>query len=237
MTPTTIPVLAKHGILEAIATFTLVFAGAGSIIAANMSGVDMPLTGIALAHGLAIFIGVAATGHITGGHINPAVTIAFLVTGRIGPGRAAVYIVSQLIGATVGALALFLLTNDAARDAASLGTPLLADGVGLAEGIAIEAVLAFLLVFVIFHTAGHPRGPAIAPLAIGMTITIDILIGGPLTGAAMNPARAFGPALVGGYFNGDHVVYWVGPILGGSIAGLLSHYVIQRGGDQLAEDE
>ena len=232
----TVPLLAKLGILEAIGTFILVFVGAGSIIAGAMSGVDMPLTGIALAHGLAIFVAVSATGHITGGHVNPAVTIAFLITRRITIDRAAVYVAAQLIGATVAALALFLLTNETARDAVSLGTPLLGDGVGLGAGIAIEAILAFLLVFVIFQTAGHPRGPAIAPLAIGMTITIDILIGGPLTGAAMNPARAFGPALVGGYFNSDHVAYWIGPIVGGSAAALLSHYVIQRGGDQEADE-
>ncbi len=231
----TIPVLAKHGILEAVATFTLVFVGAGSIIAASMPGVDMPLIGIALAHGLAIFVGVAATGHITGGHINPAVTIGFLVARRITIDRAAVYIVSQLLGATIGALALFLLTNEAARDAASLGTPLLGDGVDPVTGIAIEAVLTFLLVFVIFQAAVHAKGPAIAPLAIGMTITIDILIGGPLTGAAMNPARAFGPALVGGYFNSDHIVYWIGPILGGSAAAGLAHYVLQRGDDQIPD--
>ncbi len=228
----TVPLLAKQGILEAIATFILVFVGAGAIIANTQTGGASGLIGIALAHGLAIFVGVAATGHISGGHINPAVTISFLITGRIKIEKAAVYIVAQFSGATIGALALLLLTNEAARDATSLGTPLLGDGVDLATGIAIEAVLTFLLVFVIFQTAGHPRGPAIAPLAIGMTITIDILIGGPLTGAAMNPARAFGPALAGGYFDSDHVAYWIGPILGGAAAALLSHYVIQRGGDE-----
>jgi aquaporin TIP len=228
----TVSLLAKQGMVEAIATFILIFVGAGSIIANQQTGGASGLTGIALAHGFAIFVGVSATGHISGGHINPAVTIAFLITGRIKIEKAAVYIAAQLAGATIAALALLVVTAQEDRDAVSLGTPLLAGSVDLGAGIAIEAVLTFFLVFVIFQTAGHPRGPVVAPLAIGGTIMIDILIGGPLTGAAMNPARAFGPALVGGYFNVDHVAYWIGPILGGSLAALLSHYVIQRGGDE-----
>jgi aquaporin Z len=211
-----------------MATFILIFIGAGAIMTSTATGGATGLTGIALAHGLAIFIGVAAMGHVSGAHINPAVTIGFLITRRIPVLNGGVYIVAQLVGAIIGALVLRAAFTSEIVAASSLGTPALGPGVTMMAGILLEAILTFILVTVIFQTAGHPQGPkVIAPLAIGFTITLDILMGGPLTGAAMNPARAFGPALVGGYW-ANHIVYWIGPIAGGALAALVAHHILQR---------
>jgi MIP family channel proteins len=210
-------------IAEAIGAFTLVFAGAGAIILAA-GNANIGLVEIALAHGLAIALMVSALGAISGGHFNPAVTAAMWVTRRIDSIGAVGYVVAQLAGAILAALALTLLYPEGLRAAANLGTPALGPTVDLLPGIGIEAVLTFFLVIVIFGTAVDRRGPHLGGFAIGLTITMDILAGGPLTGAAMNPARAFGPALVSGNW-ADHIVWWIGPLVGAVAAGLLYHYV------------
>jgi aquaporin Z len=203
---------------EAVGTFTLIFIGAGSIIANQLTGGKVGIVGIALAHGLAIATMVAATGHLSGGHLNPAVTWGFMVTRRLPVNVGITYILAQLVGASIGGLLLTAAYPEAARRAVSLGTPTLDPAVTAGVGIVVEAILTFLLVFVIFGSAVDPRGHgAIAPLAIGLVITMDILAGGALTGAAMNPARAFGPALFSGMW-ASHLVYWVGPFLGGGLA-------------------
>jgi aquaporin Z len=129
--------------------------------------------------------------------------------------------VAQLVAAVLGALLLKFVFPDDLTDETSLGAPLLADGIGPAEGVVLEAVLTFFLVWVVFATAADPRGSfkSVAGLGIGLTITFDILIGGPLTGAAMNPARAFGPELVQNVW-GDFWVWYVGPLVGGALAAL-----------------
>ena len=201
---------------EFVGTFTLVFVGAGSIVFASDAG----LVGVALAHGLAIAVMASAVGHISGGHFNPAVTFGFLVTRRIAPPLAAVYCVAQLAGAALGAAALRLtFPDDAGLDQ---GVPVLGATIGAGAGIALEAILTFFLVWVIFATAADPGGAfkAIAGLAIGLTITIDILAAGPLTGAAMNPARSLGPELVLNVWD-DFWVYLVGPLLGAALAALV----------------
>jgi aquaporin Z len=205
----------RRGIAELIGTFTLIFVGMGSIVFAS-SG----LLGVALAHGLAIAIMVSAVGHISGGHFNPAVTFGFLVTRRIAPSLAAVYWVAQLSGALLGALALRATFPDQAN--LDAGVPVLNASIGSGSGLLLEAILTFLLVWVIFATAVDPGGAfkSIAGLAIGLTITIDILAAGPLTGAAMNPARALGPELVQNVWS-DFWVYIVGPGAGAAVAALL----------------
>lgn len=210
----------KACVAELIATFTLVFVGAGAIcLEASKGGVG--LVGIALAHGLAIAVMVAATAHISGGHINPAVTISAWVAKKISTGNAVCYIISQLAGAALGAWFLTCFYKDLAVAPVALGTPILDGALSFGQGAFLEAVLTFLVVFVVFGSAIDGRGAkAIAPLAIGLTVTLDILVGGPLTGAAMNPARAFGPALVSGYWT-NQTVYWVGPIVGGVVAALI----------------
>ncbi len=208
----------RAGLAEAIGTFALVFIGAGSVIADQVSGGRIGLTGIALAHGLAIATLVSATGHLSGGHLNPAVTVGFVVTRRMTVRQGVQYAAAQLIGASFAALFLTASFPEAARQAAHLGTPALARGVTPGVGIVVEAILTFLLVFVVFGVAVDARGPrGIAGLMIGLVIAMDILAAGTLTGGAMNPARAFGPALFSGFWR-NQIVYWIGPLLGGALA-------------------
>lgn len=208
----------QRGIAEFVGTFTLVFVGAGSIIAVH--GGD--LTAIALAHGLAIGVMVCAVGHISGGHFNPAVTFGFVVTRRIEPHLAALYWFAQLTAAALAAFLLQVVLPQSQTDAVNLGAPTLGPGVGAGAGIAIEAVLTFFLLWVVFATAVDPRGAfaTISGLAIGFTIALDILIAGPYTGGAMNPARAFGPQLAQDVWS-DGWVWYLGPLLGGAAAALL----------------
>ncbi len=209
--------LGRACLAEAVGTFTLIFIGAGSILANQLSGGKVGIVGIALAHGLAIATMVAATAHVSGGHLNPAVTGGFMVTRRLSVGAGVAYILAQLAGASVGGFVLSAAFPEGVRLAAHLGTPTLDPSVTVGTGIVVEAILTFFLVFVIFGVAVDARGPAsIAPLAIGLVIAMDTLGGGALTGAAMNPARAFGPALFSGTWT-NHLVYWIGPGLGGAL--------------------
>ena len=212
-------------IAEAIGAFTLTFVGAGSVMLAS-SNANVTLVGVALAHGLAIGLMIAALGAISGGHFNPAVTIGFWVTRRIDTVLAAGYVIAQLLGAVIAGLLLLLFFPEGLRNAAHLGAPALGAGVDFMHAVGIEAVLTFFLVTVIWGTAVDARGPkVVAGLAIGLTITMDILAAGPLTGAAMNPSRAFGVSLVAGFWD-DQLVYWIGPIIGAVAAALLYHYVL-----------
>jgi len=209
----------KPLIAEFIGTFALIFIGAGAICLDVTKG-GVGLVGIALAHGLAIAVMVSAVGHISGGHLNPAVTIGAWVAKKISTPNAVGYILAQLAGATVAACKLKYLYPALAAAPTALGTPMLASTLTFGQGICVEAILTFFLVFVVFGTGIDPRGSKIGGLAIGLAVTMDILMGGPLTGAAMNPARAFGPALVSGYWM-NQSLYWIGPIAGGLLAGLI----------------
>jgi aquaporin Z len=215
----------KAALAELVGTFALIFIGAGSILADALTGGKVGLTGIALAHGIAIATMVSAAGHLSGGHFNPAVTGAFMVTGRLPAGTGFAYVAAQLVGGLLGAFFLMAAFPEAVRKTAMLGAPALAAGVSSGTGIVIEAILTFFLVFVVFGTAVDARGPRSAGgLFIGLVITMDILAGGALTGAAMNPARAFGPAFFAGAW-ANQAVYWIGPLLGGIVAGWLYHTV------------
>jgi MIP family channel proteins len=212
---------------EAVGAFTLIFIGAGSIVAAGVS--SSGILGVAVAHGLAIGVMVSAVGHVSGGHFNPAVTVGAWATRRIGSGAAVAYVLVQLAGATLGALAIRLLFPGQLWEPVALGTPLVSPGIADWQAISLEAVLTFFLVWVVFATALDPEGAfgKIAGLAIGFTITMDILVGGPFTGAAMNPARSFGPAIVSGELAGMWV-YFLGPVIGGTIAALAYDLGIMR---------
>lgn len=210
----------KPLLAEVIGTFTLIFAGAGAIIANQVTHGGVGVFGIALAHGLAIGVMVSALGAISGGHFNPAVTCGFVAAGRMPLGRAIQYVIAQLAGATLAALALVAAYPSGPAALVRLGTPSLAPGLATTAGILLEAIGAFFLVMVVFGTAVNPAAPRLGGLAIGLTITMDILAFGPLTGAAVNPARAFGPALVAGAWQ-NQLVYWIGPLLGGGLAGAL----------------
>ena len=221
--------LPKKCTAEAIGTFMLCFIGAGSIIT-NQLFDGIGLLPIAIAHGLALSIAVSATMNISGGHINPAVTVTMLATGRIDPVGAVAYIISQLAGATLAGFMLVLIFNGidggkGAMEATGLGTPAPGDGVGIGSALLAEILMTALLVFAVFGTAVDKRAPAIGGFGIGLAIAADILMGGPISGASMNPARTFGPGLAGGVWTA-HWIYWVGPIVGALIAGLIYHHII-----------
>ncbi len=209
---------------EFVGALALIFVGAGSIVAAATGASN--LVGIALAHGLVIAVMVSSVGHISGGHFNPAVTIAAWITQKIKASDAIGYIIAQLAGGAAGAFLLKAALGTRIVDALRYGVPEVASGgqlnISNGQAVLIEAILTFFLVWVIFATAIDPEGSfgKIAGLAIGFTIVLDILFGGPFTGAAMNPARHFGPALAGGLWD-DWWVYWVGPISGGIVASVL----------------
>ncbi len=202
---------------EFISTFSLIFIGAGAVAANNVYG-NVGLTGIAFAHGLVLMAMIYATGHISGAHVNPAVTFAMWITRRIKTLQALLYIVFQLAGASVAGFLLGIIFN--VTNSGNLGVTSLASGISLINGIIIEAVLTFFLVFTIFGVAVDKRANSNAGIAIGLVLAFDILMGGNMTGAAMNPARAFGPAIASGFWQ-NHVVYWIGPLIGASVAALL----------------
>lgn len=221
----------RRAVAESIGAFTLTFIGAGAAAAAG--GVHDPtLIGLAIANGLAIGVMVCALGPISGGHFNPAVTFGFLITRRIKPHLAGVYWVAQFGGAALAALLVRQLLPRSITEAVNLGVPALGHGVDATSGFLLEAVLTFFLVLVIFGAAVDQRGPfnAVAGLAIGLTISIDVLFGGPFTGAAMNPSRAFGPQLVGDHW-ANGWVWYAGPLLGGAVAALLYHLLFMPGAE------
>jgi MIP family channel proteins len=214
---------AQKLLAEFLGTFLFVFIGAGSICADQAmkaaGGSGIGLIGIALAHGLAMAIVITSVGHISGGHINPAVTIGFWVTRKMSTLLALGYWIAQLLGAALAAFVLAHVISPTIWGPVALGTPDLTDFTRF-HGIILEGVMTFFLVFVVFATAVDPKGAfnKVAGFAIGLTFSADILVGGPFTGASMNPARSFGPALVANHWN-NHGVYWAGPLIGGVIAG------------------
>ncbi|HWX09238.1 MAG TPA: aquaporin [Gaiellaceae bacterium] len=213
--------IGRRTVAEFIGAFTLVFIGGGAgVVAGN------DLVAVALANGLAIGLMVSNFGHISGGHFNPAITLGFVATRRITWPLAAAYWVSQFLGAVAAAGLLRWFFHRAAM----LGVvPHVNSHIGAGKGLVIEIILTMFLVISVFATAVDPGGAfkAIAGLGIGLTISIDVLMGGPLTGAAMNPARAFGPQLVFNFW-GDGWVYYVGPALGAVIAAVGYDYLYLR---------
>lgn len=210
---------ARMFLAEFIGTFGLIFFGAGAILQQQMTQ-TVGTTGIAVAHGLAILVGIYAFGHISGGHFNPAVTFAFFLTRRFSGGKMLLYWVAQILGAVVAAWVLTLAYHNGAADA-HLGAPVADPSIRPSLAALLEGLATFMLVTVVFGSAVDRRAPnGFAGLAIGLTVTANILMGGVLTGMAFNPARAFGPALVAGFWQ-DQWVYWVGPLLGGGLAGIL----------------
>lgn len=203
---------------EFVGTFALIFigAGAGAIGAGG-------LVGVALAHGLVLMAVVAAYGPISGAHINPAVTIALWFGRQIKAAEAVGYILVQVLGGIAGAFALRFVLGGASS---GLGATVLAAGVTPTQGLVIEAVLTFFLVNTIYNTAISGKAGNQAPVAIGLTLAFCILMGGPLTGASLNPARTIGPAVATGNF-ADLWVYVVGPVLGGVVAALLYDRVLK----------
>jgi aquaporin TIP len=210
----------RRSVAEYVGTFALIFIGGGAGI---ISGQDV--VAVALANGLAIGIMVTNVGHISGGHFNPSITLGFLVNRRIKPMLALAYWASQLLGAISAAFLLRFLFNELSVKFGAAPAPHIADG----RAFVLEAVLTAFLVWAVWATAVDERGAfkSIAGLAIGLTITMDVFVGGRVTGAAMNPARALGPELAGNIWSGWWI-YWVGPIAGALLASLIYEYLYLR---------
>jgi aquaporin NIP len=214
------PDLLRRSVAEGLAAFALVMAGCGAIVADAHYGGALGAVGVALAFGLAIMVMVYATGHLSGAHINPAVTVGFTLTRHFPVRDAIAYVAAQLAGATVGALLLFTVWTGAP---ARLGATV--PSVGAGQALVYEVVMTGFLMFVIMAVATDTRAVgAAAAIAIGGTIGLDALFGGPVTGASMNPARSFGPALVSGEWR-EFWVYVTGPVLGAAAGALLYQFV------------
>jgi MIP family channel proteins len=220
------PAPLAQAVAELIGTFALIYVGVMVLVAgapALFQNGTKDLVAVALAHGLTICVMVSATMQISGGQLNPAVTVGLASAGKLPVVQAGINIVAQLAGGALGGWAAQASLGGASIEG---GIPALGHGVGTGRGILVEAILTFFLVFVVFGTGVDQRfGARLGGLAIGFTVALDILAGGPLTGAAMNPARWLGPAIVQGAFP-NPAVYLVGPILGGVLAALVWSFVL-----------
>jgi MIP family channel proteins len=212
-------------VAEAVGTFVLIYGGTAVAVAALL---QRPVAGpiydslaTPLAFGLALLIVAAAIGHVSGGHVNPAVTLGLAVTGRFPWRYVPAYVLAQLVGAVLGALATWATHGDPGRLEANLAATIPATGVGAVQALTVEGLVTFVLVLVVVSVATDERVPAaLAPLAVGAALAVGVLVAGPVTGGAVNPVRALGPALVAGQFTGSWI-YLVGPLLGGVIAAVV----------------
>lgn len=213
----------KSYLAEFISTLLFVFAGVGSAMAydklTSSAALDPAgLVGVAVCHGFALFVAVSIAANISGGHVNPAVTFGLVLGGQITILKGIFYWIAQLVGAIVACLLLKFVTG-------GLTTPIhsVAKGMNSGEGVVMEIVITFALVYTVYATAADPKKGSlgtIAPIAIGFIVGANILAAGPFSGGSMNPARSFGPAVVSGDFSGNWI-YWVGPLIGGGLAGII----------------
>jgi aquaporin Z len=222
------PSLFRRSLAELLGTFALVFIGAGSVASKYFPDATYGIFGVAVAHGLVMAVMVTAMLPISGGHLNPAITLGLLAVRRTDARSAAAYIVAQLLGAVLAAMLIKSVYPIGGVRPISLGTPIVANTIQFHQAMIIEGVMAFFLVSAWFGTLIHPAAPRLGGLGVGLALMFDILVGGPLTGAAVNPARAFGPALISGQWVA-HAVYWVGPIVGAVLAALLWEKVMLKG--------
>ena len=212
-------------IAESVGTALFVFLGAGSIVANAASNNALGAVGTALAHGVGLAVIVTMLMPISGGHINPAISVGLWLAKKIDSRTLGMYVVAQLVGAVVGALLVKAFFPAGAARVTSLGTPQLSGTLGLLDGIALEALMTFFLASAVFGTCVNPQAPKVGGFGIGLAVFVSTLTGGALTGAALNPARAFGPALVAWDWHGQ-AIYWIGPVLGAVAAAALWRYVL-----------
>lgn len=223
------PSLFRRSFAELLGTFALVFFGAGAVASKYFPEATYGIFGVAVAHGLVLAVMVTALLGISGGHLNPAVTLGLVATRRTDLRSGLAYIAAQLVGAVLAALLIKMVYPTGVVRPIALGTPTIANTIQLHQAILIEAVMAFFLVSAYFGTILNSAAPRLGGLGVGLALMFDILVGGPLTGGAVNPARAFGPALISGQWVG-HLVFWIGPILGGVVAALVWEYGLLREG-------
>lgn len=205
-------------VAEGIGTFLFFFIAAGAALAVT-GDPAAALIVVALAHGVVLAVLVSSFGAVSGGHFNPAVTLGLWIAGKIDVVRGLSYMVVQLLGGAAAGFALAYVFGSVAGAVPALGA-----GVDVAQGIVLEAIMTMVLLFAVFGTAVDSRGPKIGGLAIGLAVAVDILFGATLTGAAMNPARWFGPAIAAGDFD-NWYVWWIGPFLGAAVVALLYRFV------------
>lgn len=203
---------------EFLGTALFVFIGAGSVVANAATNGGVTNLGVALAHGVGMAILISSLMSISGAHFNPAVSLGLFVAGKIDGKTLWQYVVAQLVGAVVGAALVRGLFNEAAVRSVSDGTPHLSLTISFAQAVGMEALLTFFLVSAVFGTAVSSQAPKVGGFGIGLAIFVSALVAGGLTGAALNPARAIGPALISWTFH-SQAVYWIGPAIGGAAAG------------------
>ncbi|XP_027126494.2 aquaporin TIP2-1 [Coffea arabica] len=220
----------KAYLAEFISTLIFVFAGVGSAMAYSKLTSDAALdpsglVAVAVCHGFALFVAVAVAANISGGHVNPAVTFGLALGGQITILTGLLYWIAQLLGAIVASYLLKVVTGGLAIPIHSV-----AAGVGAVQAVVMEIITTFALVYTVYATAADPKRGSlgvIAPIAIGFIVGANILAAGPFSGGSMNPARSFGPAVASGNFSGNWI-YWVGPLIGGGLAGVIYGYVFMQ---------
>ncbi len=213
---------------EFLGTFTLCFAGQGAIVVQHLTGAGPAgLLSVAMAHGLALAVMISALGATSGGHFNPAVTFGFVVTGRQSWTSAITYWISQLLGALAASFLLRSVLPGEAGQATHWGVPVPGGGVSASMALMLEFVCTFLLVTAVWGTLVDEKAPRLGGFGVGFTLVMAILVAGPLSGGALNPARAFGAACASGVWT-SHWLYWLGPLLGGAAAARVYKQVVMR---------
>lgn len=206
---------------ELLGTFLFVFVGAGSALASH------GLLEAAFANGIGLGVAISATMGVSGGHLNPAVTLGLLLGGKLPRRDVIPYIVAQLVGATVAGVMLIVIFPSTIGSPVNWGAPSL-NILSVAQGTTLELVMTFLLVLAVLGTIVDPRAPKIAGFGVGLIVFADVLVGGPFTGAAMNPARAMGPMIASLTFPPYWYIYWIGPVLGAALASVVYSRVIEK---------
>lgn len=217
--------LARRATAELLGTFALVYFGAGAVVMDSFPGARTGLLGIALVHAIVLSVAVSMSMNISGGHINPAVTLGMLATRRISAPDAAGYIAAQLGGGVLAILAAKWTMPASIGTLALWGAPKLHPSVDIVKAIGIEALLTFFLMSAVMGTAVLRTAPKIGGFGIGLVLFFAIMVGGPLTGAALNPARALGPALLSGSWTA-HAAFWIGPIVGAVVAAFVWRWMV-----------
>lgn len=210
---------------EFLGTFGLVFISTGVIVTDVMRPGSVGLLGVALSQAMVLAVLVTALMRVSGAHFNPAVTVGLWLANRVDAKTAGTYIATQLVAAVVASFMVLAVFPQASVQAVQSGTPMIAGQLGMVDAILIEAIFTFFLVSAVFGTVVSKEAPAVGGFAIGAVLLFSILVAGPLTGSALNPARAFGPALVAGAWTG-HAAYWIGPLVGGAAAAVVWEKVL-----------
>jgi aquaporin TIP len=214
--------LSRRAMAELFGTFLLVFFGCGAVVMDPFPGAGYHLFGIAVVHGVILSLAVTMTMAISGGVVNPALTVGLWSIGKLNNQDAGVYFGAQVIGAVVAGVLVKMIfpANVGALRSIAYGTPVVYSLLTTGQAIAIEAILTFVLMSAVMATVVSTKAPKVAGFGVGLVLIPAIMVGGPLTGAALNPARAFGPAIASGEWTGQ-AIWWIGPIIGAVLAAQL----------------